>query len=211
MKELDFIVRGLIAGLVIAAPVGPVNVYFLQRTLTKGWKSGLACGFGAAACDTLYGAVAAFSITFIIGFLVREQSHIRFFGGLLLVVIGISYCLRRPKPLPAQNGSARVLSDLISTFLLDLANPTAVLSFLAILAALGLACQRHWALTVFLVGGIFSGSMLWWIVLIAAVRCLRCRLDVQVVMWMNRVAGLAIGAFGIALIVVSFIGSFVGK
>lgn len=76
MRELELLGRGLIAGLVIAAPPGPVNVLCMQRTLARGWRSGLVCGLGAAAGDTLYGATAAFSINIVITLLIRELSLI---------------------------------------------------------------------------------------------------------------------------------------
>jgi len=203
MNELDLLWRGMIAGFVIAAPVGPVNVFCMHRTLAKGWRSGLASGFGAAAGDTLYGAVAGFSITLIVDFLVREQARIRFFGGILLVAIGISYLLRRPQPFHAYKERGAGYSDLLSTFVLNLTNPTVVLSFLAVLAALGLADRRSWGLTLFLVGGIFCGSMSWWIVLCAAVNHFRDRFNDRSLALMNRIAGLAIGGFGVWLFVLS--------
>jgi threonine/homoserine/homoserine lactone efflux protein len=198
MRELELLARGLIAGLVITAPPGPVNVVCMRRTLARGWRSGLASGLGAAAGDTLYGAVAAFSINVVIAFLVRELALIRFLGGLLLVAAGLYCCCCRRPAIPC--GSR---DDLISTFLLNLANPTVVLSFLAVLAALGLGGHRHWYLTVFVVAGIFCGSMLWWAALSISVSRFRARLDERKLNWLNRMAGLAMGGFGAALILLS--------
>src|SRR5258707_9608974 len=87
--------KGLIAGLAIAVPVGPVNVLCASRTLSKGRTSGLTSGLGAATADALYGGIAGFSITFIIDFLEREEFWIRVIGGILLVGIGIIY-IRKP-------------------------------------------------------------------------------------------------------------------
>jgi len=103
MTELELLIKGVIAGLMIAAPVGPVNILCINRTLTSGWKSGVICGIGAAAADMFYGAVAGFSISLVIQFLVREQFWINLVGSILLVVIGISYCFKQPKPLTLQN------------------------------------------------------------------------------------------------------------
>jgi threonine/homoserine/homoserine lactone efflux protein len=188
----------------IAMPVGPVNILCIHRTIEGGWKSGVISGLGAAAADMFYGAVAGFSITLVVQFLVREQFWIRFFGGILLVIVGIWYFFKRPESLDAQTQDrASAYSDLRSTFLLTLTNPTTVLSFLAILAALGIGHQRQWWLTVFLVGGIFCGSMLWWIVLGSIVNLFRDRFNDRSLRLMNRFAGLLIVGFGIAAVVLS--------
>ena len=189
MREVELLIKGIIVGLMIAMPVGPVNILCIHRTLEAGWRSGAISGLGAAVADTLYGGVAGFSITLVVQFLVREQLWIRFSGGILLVVIGISYFFKRPKPLNAQKQDRRsAYSDVRSTFLLTLTNPTTVLSFLAILAALGMGDPRLWWLTVFLVCGIFCGSMVWWIVLSSIVNLFRDRFDDRVLIWMNRCA-----------------------
>ena len=145
MREVYLLIGGIIVGLMIAIPVGPVNILCIHRTLESGWKSGVISGLGAAAADMLYGGVAGFSITLIVQFVLREQFWIRFFGGILLIVIGIFYFFMRPEPLNVQTeGRGSPYSDMRSTFLLTMTNPTTVLSFLAILAALGLGNQRQW-------------------------------------------------------------------
>ncbi len=203
MRELELLIRGTIAGLIIAAPVGPVNVLCIQRTIAKGWRSGVISGVGAAAADTLYGAVAGFSITYIIQFLIREQFWIRIVGGALLVAIGISYLFKRPRDLQEKGKGGTEYTDVQSTFLLNLTNPTTVLSFLAVLATLGIEGGGPWWLGTVLVAGIFCGSMLWWIVLASAVNHFRDRFGERTMVWMNRIAGVAIGGFGIAAMVLS--------
>jgi threonine/homoserine/homoserine lactone efflux protein len=194
---LWLIIKGLMAGMAIAAPVGPINVLCASRTLTKGRTSGLLSGLGAATADGFYGAIAAFSITLVIDFLRREQFWIRVVGGVLLVAIGVVYFRKPPRPIKDQGEDGSSHSDYVSTFLLTLTNPTTVLSYLAVLTAMGMAESRAWWLNFLLVGGIFSGSMLWWIILVMIVHRLRDRFNEQVERWMNRVAGLAIGGFGI--------------
>jgi threonine/homoserine/homoserine lactone efflux protein len=191
------LIKGFLAGLAIAAPVGPVNVMVASRTLVKNRFSGFLSGLGAATADAFYGAIAGFSISFIIDFLKREEFWIRVFGGILLVGIGIVY-FRKPAPaLQRRGGESSGHSDYVSAFLLTLTNPTTVLSFVAVLAAMGMGEQRAWWLNFLLVGGIFCGSMLWWIILVAIVNRLRDRFNEGAICWMNRVAGVAIGGFGI--------------
>src|SRR5262245_30828998 len=196
MNELQLLLKGMLAGLAISAPVGPVNVLCISRTLAKNWISGVTSGMGAATADTIYGSIAGFSISFVIGFLIREEFWIRLFGGILLLGIGVFYYCRRPQSLEEARGNGSGQSEYASAFLLTMTNPTTVLSFLAVLAALGTGQHREWWLTLFLVVGIFCGSMVWWTVLAVIASLFRERFDDRGMLWMNRAAGLAIGGFG---------------
>jgi len=180
-----------------------VNVLCIQRTLGKGWKSGLISGLGAAAADTIYGAIAGFSITLVIDFLLKEQFWIRVLGGFLLIAIGVVYFFRKPIELKEKKEES-THSDLVSTFLLTLTNPTTVLSFIAVLATMGMREQRTVPLTLLLIAGIFVGSMIWWVLLTGVVYRLRRTIKQQTMCWMNRIAGFAIGAFGIINIILGF-------
>jgi threonine/homoserine/homoserine lactone efflux protein len=196
MTSIELLWKGTAAGLAIAAPVGPVNVLVISRSIEKGWKPALISGLGAAAADTFYGSIAGFSITFVINFLLREQRSIRIAGGLLLMAIAVVYSFRKPKSLREKHVANASQSDFVSTLLLTLTNPTTVLSFLVVLSALGMGGKRPWWLTSVLVGGIFTGSMAWWIILVAVGNRLRDRFTDQTMLWMNRIAAMAIGGFG---------------
>jgi len=197
MQTLELLLRGAIAGIAISAPVGPVNVLCVSRTLTRGRTQGIVSGVGAAAADTIYGSIAGFSISFIISWLIRELFWIRLVGGVLLIAIGAVYYFKRPKSLQEAAQIKSAGSDMASTFLLTLTNPTTVLSFLAVLAVLGLAEHRPWTLTVFLVLGIFTGAMFWWILLAGIAGHFRDRFNDRGVVWINRIGAVAIGIFGL--------------
>ena len=202
MNTLELFFRGVAAGLIIAAPVGPVNIVVVQRTIAKGWRSGLVSGLGSAIVDTMYGSIAAFSITFVIRALVREEFWIRLVGGALLIAIGLVYYLKRPKSLEPEDEQPES-TQAASTAILTATNPTTILSFLIVLSAVGLGGNKSWYLTVMAIGGIFAGSMLWWILLSAAVHRFRGRFGDRACVWMNRAAGLAIGAFGFVTMLMS--------
>jgi threonine/homoserine/homoserine lactone efflux protein len=197
MKPLELFLRGAVAGLAISAPVGPVNVLCVSRTLTQGRSAGIVSGLGAALADTIYGSIAGFSISFIIGWLLRELFWIRLLGGLFLIAIGAVYYLRRPKSLQEIAREESKSSDFATAFFLNLTNPTTILSFLAVLAVLDLGEHRPWNLTVFLVAGIFAGAMAWWILLALVAGHFRDRVTDRAVVWLNRIAAGAICTFGL--------------
>ena len=201
--DLDLPLRGLAAGFIIAAPVGPVNVLCIQRTLEKGWKPGVVSGLGAAFADSLYGGIAGFSITIVIQFLIQEEFWFRLIGGILLMAIGIVYYFKPPPSIESGQNAASARSDFASAFLLTMANPTTVLSFLTILATLGLGKRRPLWETSLLIAGIFCGSMTWWLILTSGTTLLRGKVTDRSMAWMNRVAGIAIGAFGLVNVVLS--------
>src|SRR5262245_24906957 len=103
------------AGLAISAPVGPVNILCMSRTLLGGRKAGLISGLGAAAGDSVFGAIAAFSISFVISLLIRELFWIRLVGGILLIGIGIVYYFKKP-PAMREPRSLRPHSDFVTAF-----------------------------------------------------------------------------------------------
>ncbi len=201
--DFELPLRGLAAGFMIAAPIGPVNVLCIQRVLEKGWKAGLASGLGAAAVDTFYGGIAGFSISLVIQFLLREESRIRFIGGILLIGIGVVYYFKRPGTLRAGKSNSASHSDFVTAVLLTATNPTTILSFLAVLTMLGLGSQRPLWQTSLLVGGIFLGSMTWWLILSGGTNMLRDKVTDKTLLWLNRAGGLAIGIFGVVNLVVS--------
>ncbi|HLK67303.1 MAG TPA: LysE family transporter [Bryobacteraceae bacterium] len=202
MKALELLLRGILCGLIITAPVGPVNVLCVERTITKGWRSGIVSGLGSALADAIYATIAGFSISLVIQFLMRELFWIRLFGGILLILLGVWYYFRPSKTKLGEEKESDGV-DSASTFLLTLTNPTTVLSFLAVLAFLGLGNSRPWYLTLVLVGGIFCGAMLWWVILTGVVHRIRNRFTDGAMLWLNRIGGLAIGAFGVITLILS--------
>ncbi|HEX6347963.1 MAG TPA: LysE family transporter, partial [Candidatus Dormibacteraeota bacterium] len=109
-SELGFLGRGLLIGLAIAAPVGPMALLCIRRTLERGWPSGFASGLGIATADGIYAAVAAFGLTLVSGLLLREARWVQVVGGLTIVALGVSSLVRSPargEVSPAGRGSGR--------------------------------------------------------------------------------------------------------
>jgi threonine/homoserine/homoserine lactone efflux protein len=195
--ELPVLVRGLVIGFSIAAPVGPIGVLCIRRTLADGRAVGLAVGMGAAAADAVYGAVAGFGLTAVSTLLVDQQEVLRRVGGLFLCYLGARTFAARPADQAARAAGGGIPGAFTATFALTLANPATILSFVAVFAGFG-AAATSWRDASVLVAGVFLGSALWWLMLSGAVSALRSRLGQRALRWVNRLSGLVLLAFGVA-------------
>jgi threonine/homoserine/homoserine lactone efflux protein len=190
--------EGIVIGFAIAAPVGPIGVLCIRRTLADGRVSGFISGLGAATADAVYGSVAALGLTFVTNLLVGGESWLRLVGGAFLILLGVRTFLVRPAERAAPAGRSGLPGAYASTFLLTLTNPTTILSFAAIFAGLGAGDASGDVLSaMLLVSGVFLGSAVWWFVLSAAVGLFRAKLSVRGLRWVNRVSGAVIAAFGV--------------
>src|SRR5262245_31621503 len=167
--------KGLVFGFILAATVGPMWVLCFRRTMASGALAGLASGMGIAVADGFYGAVAAFGLTAVSGFLLRHGFWIGLVGAVFLVYLGVKTLRSHPtlggddeKPI----GHAQAF---LSTLGLTLANPPTILAFAAIFAGLGLVTADYGDATL-VVAGVFLGSAAWWIVLAAGAGWLRGQL-----------------------------------
>jgi threonine/homoserine/homoserine lactone efflux protein len=196
--EIGFLLRGAIIGFSIAAPVGPIGVLCIRRTLAEGRRYGLASGLGAATADAIYGCIAGFGLTFVSGLLVSQQAWLRLVGGVFLCYLGLKTLLARPAEKAAAAAGSGLLGAYASTFFLTLTNPMTILSFIAIFAGLGLAATgEDYLSAVILVAGVFCGSALWWLSLTGGTSLLRSRFNTQRLQWVNRISGAVITLFGL--------------
>lgn len=193
-----FLINGLVIGFSIAAPVGPIGILTIKRTLTEGRVSGFVTGMGAAMADTVYGVIAGFGLTAISSFLLTQETWIKLMGGLFLLFLGIKSFITKPASSAANVDSKGLFNNFISTFFLTITNPTTILSFLAIFAGLGLGTTKtDYSSSMTLVFGIFIGSALWWLILSSIVSFFQSKITHDRLIWINRLSGLIIISFGI--------------
>jgi len=196
--DITFFLRGLLIGFSIAAPVGPIGVLCIRRTLAEGRASGLVSGLGAATADAVYGSIAGFGLTFISSFLIDQQTWLGLIGGAFLVYLGVRTFLSKPSERAAQAASGNLLTSYASTFFLTITNPLTIISFAAIFAGLGIGRPNgDFGYAAILVLGVFAGSALWWLLLSGGVSIFRSRFDVRALSWVNRISGVIITVFGI--------------
>ena len=200
--DMHFFLKSLFIGFVIAAPVGPIGVLCARRTLLHGRRAGFFSGMGAATADAIYGFIAAFGLTFVSDFLAERQMWLRLIGGAILVYMGIKAFRALPVKKSDLPRTARHYAGMYSsTFFLTLTNPMTIFSFAAVFAGFGLAGIRGSALTsAILVLGVFLGSALWWLFLVALFSLYGRRFQSHELVWVNRVTGVIITASGVLAI-----------
>jgi threonine/homoserine/homoserine lactone efflux protein len=192
------LLTGGAVGFSIAAPVGPIGALTIRRTLAQGRLVGFLTGLGAATADALYGAIAAFGLTLVTNVLLAQERWLRLGGGLFLLYLGIRTFRARPTPLEQTAAASGLAAAYASTFALTLANPTTILSFVAIFAGLRPAgADGGYVAASLFVLGVFLGSALWWLLLSTGVGLVRERLDQAGLRWVNRLSGAVVAAFGV--------------
>ena len=196
--EFHILLKGFIIGFSIAAPVGPIGVLCIQRTLNNGYYSGLLTGLGAATADAVYGLGAAFGLTVISDFMITQKFWFSLIGGLFLCCLGIrAFRIKSDRSIGTskKNSFAR---DYGSTFFLTLTNPMTILFFIGIFSGFDVIGEFNRSTTAaILVLGVFIGSGLWWFSLSSVTRVFRSRVPINLTSVINRVAGIVIIVFGL--------------
>ena len=190
--------KGVLLGLSIAAPIGPMALLCLRTTLAHGFMSGLLGGLGVAAGDAFYASLAAFGLQATAAVLTSQSLWLGVLGGLYLVWFGVT-TMRQPLPEHTTGRTRRHgLRTFTTTFLLTLANPPTMMIFAAMFASLGLVqAQQNHAAALAVVLGVWLGSAGWWVLFVLVVSRLRERMRGPVFVWINRVSGVALAGFGL--------------
>lgn len=201
METILFFVKGVGAGFVVAAPVGPVAVLCIRRTLTRGLASGLATGLGATIADTIYGIIAAYGIGFVSEFLFSNDFWVRLIGGIILLVLAIRIFRAGPVSTEAKV-SKGLAGDFFSALIVTLTNPITIVAFGLVYSTIGVAgagASYDW--TEALVLGVLLGAALWWGSLVGIAGLCRERLDNEGLRWLNRISASVILICGLAVLI----------
>ncbi len=194
--------RGLIIGFTIAMAVGPITLLVVRRTIEHGGIFGFASGLGVATADATYGGIAAFGLTAITSLLVANRPVLGLIGGLVIVALGIRIA-RVHATGPATDGERPgLIGAFASIYALTMTNPLTIVLYAGVFAGIGLSAGSSFEDAAVLTIAVWAGSTLWWVVLCSVVAWLRGRVSATALLWVNRVSGVALVAFG-ALAVIS--------
>ncbi len=201
---IEILIKGFVLGFVLSIPLGPIGVICIQRTLSKGRWSGFISGLGASSADTLLAIIAGMGLSFIINFIKLYSDIFKFFGGIIVIIIGFQIFFKSPVR-QFRNSKLKKSSlhtDYLSVLALTFSNPLAIFLFIAIFAGLNIVDGNHdlfFNITIFT--GIFLGASTWWFTLTSFVNIYRAKFRLKNLWWLNKITGILIAVFGLAALI----------
>jgi threonine/homoserine/homoserine lactone efflux protein len=198
------LLKGLAVGVAVAAPVGPIGLLCIKRTLDRGWATGVASGLGVAAADASYGLMVAAGLS-ATGLLLAYATPMQAAGGLLIAFLGLLSLRAGMSDGPGKaargaSGGGRMTGlggAFASAYGLTIANPMTILAFAGLVAGLGGAAASNPGAVYVLVVGVFAGSLLWWVLLASATALARTKVTPRITRWLDLGSGAVLLTWGL--------------
>lgn len=207
MYDVVYIFRGMLIGLMVSVPLGPMGVLIIQKTLHKGALSGFVAGMGAACADLFYATVAAFGVGFVVNTIKTHELLLQIIGGLFLIIVGLKIYFDNPlKQIKSRKRVTKkgLLGDFLSLFFLTVSNPVAIVVFMAVFAGASvLGDEPTFVIELFVLLGVLLGGGLWWYTLSTLVNIFRKKFRLRVLVTINRVAGVLVALLGILAVLLA--------
>ncbi|MCD2492355.1 LysE family transporter [Lacrimispora sp. NSJ-141] len=194
----SYLLKGILIGLLFGLPAGAIGAMTVQRTWSFGFKAGLLTGLGSSAADCLYAVIGAFGFTLVSDFLLQRQTIINILGGGLILMMGLRLICKKSEICAAQVKAAGKAGMFLSSFVIGIANPAAILTFLFAFSYFGIAGVAEPTDGISLVCGVFIGTYLWWGTLSAAACAVKKKTGSRSLRYMNKVFGWILVLFGTA-------------
>lgn len=210
MYDIMYLFKGMLVGLMVSVPLGPMGVLIIQKTLHKGALSGFVAGMGAATADFCYALVAAFGLGFVVNTIEAHEVLLQIIGGIFLIGVGLRIYFKNPIRQIRQRRSGRVskkglVGDYLSLFFLTVSNPITVVVFMAVFAGMSVFGDDSSRLAALLVVfGVLLGGGAWWYVLSTLINIFRKKFRLRALITINRVTGMIIAVLGALVILAAF-------
>lgn len=207
IPAIDILLKGVILGLAVSIPLGPIGIILINRTIKRGFLSGFFSGLGLATADTLLAVIAALGFTVIISFIEEERFILTLIAGVIIIGIGVKVFLSNPvKDFRDKDRANKSLwRDFYSVFVLSITNPYTILIFVAFFSGIHVSGNIKPALVpFFLIPGVFIGAMTWWISLSYFLSRFKRKIRLRAIVRINRLGGIVILVIGILLLLSVF-------
>ena len=195
VNAIDLAVRGLVVGIVASAPMGPVGVLTVQRTLNKGRWYGFATGIGAALSDLIYAVITGLGMSLVMDFIERPTTvfYLKILGSILLFCFGaVTYYTKPAAPHKSSGKRGTLGHNMFTGFLITFSNPLIVFLFLALFARVGFVVPDHPVEQTLGYAGVLTGAIVWWLCLTTALNRIGSRIDMGTISLLNRLLGLLV-------------------
>jgi len=205
---LETIYKGILVGLFVSIPLGPIGMLCIQRTLNRGQKYGIATGIGATASDLLYTIVSLFFLSFVLDLIEQYKFVIQMSGSVILIIFGYFIFNSHPsaQPKPYESKQFSLFGDFITSFGLTLSNPLVLFVLIALFAKFEFITNESTFFEIAIgIGSILIGALLWWSILTFLVSKFRQKLNINGLRTINKVTGLVIIIIGITGLIFSII------
>lgn len=197
---MDYLLRGILIGLLFGLPVGAVGTMTVQRTWKVGIKAGLFTGLGSSVADCFYAVVGVFGLTLISDFLLKYQAVINIFGGSFVLFMGIRLLIKKDDSAGTKAETANPVKMFLSSFVVGITNPAAILTFLFAFSYFGISAGAGLLRGIWLVSGVFVGTYTWWGTLTAVTYIIKKKTEKFSFRYMNRIFGSMLSFFGVIVL-----------
>ena len=207
IPAIEILLKGIILGLTVSMPLGPIGIVLINRTIKRGILSGLFSGLGLASADTILAILAGLGFTFIIGFIKEERFILSLIAGMVIILVGIKVFLSNPvKDLRSREKSNKSLwRDYYSVFVLSITNPYTILIFVAFFSGIHAPENiKPELVPFFLIPGIFIGTITWWIFLSYFISRFKKKIRLRGIVRVNKFSGIAIIVLGVIILLSVF-------
>jgi threonine/homoserine/homoserine lactone efflux protein len=197
---IESIIKGFIVGMGASIPLGPLGVMCVQKTLSKGRVSGFVTGLGASISDTIFAALAIFSLSLVQNFVKSNEEEVMIFGGVIIILIGIKIFFTNPVKQIRQNKTGKkIVEDFISSVIMTITNPGAIFLIIGLFAFTGLEVDKDssWQVILLALAGVFSGAISWWLILTNTINIFRKKFRLRQLLMINRISGGVISLLGL--------------
>ena len=194
---MEYFLKGLAIGFSITSVIVPISILIVKQTIIDGYKTGFVASLGASTADIFYGAVAAYGLTMISGFLIEQQFFLRIFGGAFLLYLGFKTVISKmPQKADIVVSKRNLWKNYFTVAALTTSNPLTIILFLSVFAGLDFSQEVDFS-PFFTTVGIGTGSVLAYVVLIAMVLVLKKKASEKALEIVHKISGLMIIAFAV--------------